>query len=428
LKCQTPHILAVSKHNKTDNMKTLIILLTFTIPTLCYSQWNGIYFHGDQENVIEVINKDTVIAVTNWGGRIHRSTDGGQTWSFYQTIFTTSWFLDIHFPTNSVGYACGGTAFGNHTNIIAKTINGGQTWDSITSNDFSGYSFGKIHFINADTGFVAQEAGNILITVDGGNSFSNISTQGAITDIASKPNKELFIARRKYVNSTTNIYFIDKSNDLGNNWTTVYTDTMSGGNGINHRQINKLFFVNNTIGFAVGGNGLFLKTTDGGSTWTSAFINPFTNLTGLHFNTPDVGYINNAGGIYRTEDGGQSWTVQSITPLTIIHQIQFANDTIGYALGDNGIYKTTNGGIILSVSEMDNTTHFTIYPNPTCDKLFITPFKETITSITIYNQLGQKIKELEATNEIDVSFLSKGIYLLAIKTDKYQTTQRFVKE
>lgn len=409
-------------------MKTLIILLTISIPTLCYSQWNGIYFHGDQESVIEVINKDTVIAATNWDGRIHRTTDGGQTWSFYQTEFTTSWFLDVHFPTNSVGYACGGTAFGSHTNVIAKTTDAGQTWDSITSNDFTGYSFRKIHFINADTGFVAQEAGDILITVDGGNSFSNITTDGAVTAITSNPNEEVFIGLRKFLSANSYVYSILKSTDFGNNWSAVYSDTMNGVSGINHREINELFFVSNNVGLAVGGNGLFLKTIDGGATWTSSFINPYTNLTGLHFTSPNVGYINNAGGIYRTEDGGMNWAVQNISPLTIIHQIKFTNHTIGFALGDNGVYKTTNGGILLSVNEINKSSDFTIYPNPTSDKIFITSPKETITSLAIFNQLGQKIKELEASDEIDVSFLSKAIYLLVIKTDKNQTTKRFVKE
>jgi len=410
-------------------MKTLIIFLTILIPTLCNSQWSGIRFHGDQESVIEVINKDTIIAATNWDGRIHRSTDGGQTWSFYQTIFTTSWFSDIHFPTKSVGYTCGGTAFGNHTKIIAKTLDGGQTWLSITANAFLGYSFSNIHFINADTGFVAHEEGDLLFTVDGGNSFSNISTQGvAVTDIVSKPNKELFIARRKYISSTSNIYFIDKSTDLGNSWTTVYTDTMSGLNGVSH-YIHKLFFVNNTIGYAVGDNGLFLKTNDGGTTWTTTLISPYTNLTGLHFTSPNVGYINNAGGIYRTEDGGLSWTVQKITPLTIISQVQFANDTIGYALGSQGIYKTTNGGIILSLNEIAKATHFNSYPNPTSNLLNIDCTEKNV-SVSIFNVVGQNVfqKNYHVLSPLQVGQLPAGVYQVVISKDNIAIgTSRFVK-
>ncbi|MEX1000696.1 MAG: YCF48-related protein [Crocinitomicaceae bacterium] len=404
-------------------MKIVIILVSVSFSTLCYSQWNGIYFHADQESAIAVINKDTIVTVANDGGRIHRSTDGGQNWSFYQTVFSEA-FLDIDFPTNLVGYACGGSSFGLHKEFIAKTTDAGQTWDSLTSDaNGSFYYFTKIRFINADTGFVAPMVGELQKTVDGGTTFTQIPLIDpqmlSVNEIAIKPNNEIFVVVRLTQGPGITSYSIFSSDDLGSNWTSVYTG--------DNTSISKIFFVNNSIGYAVGGNGLFLKTTDGGASWTSSWINPYTGLTGLHFTSPEVGYINNAGGIYRTEDGGISWTVQNISPLTIIRQIKFANDTIGYALGD-GIYKTTNGGVILSVNEADNKAHFTIYPNPSSDKIFIQPLDETIKSLAIYNQLGQKIKEFEASDEIDVSFLLKGIYLLEIKTDKHQSIKRFVKE
>jgi len=80
-------------HKKTVDMKNLMMLLLMSIPMLGYAQWNGVYFHADGESAFQVLNKDTIIAVTHGGGRIHRTTNGGQSWSFYQTEFTTSWFL-----------------------------------------------------------------------------------------------------------------------------------------------------------------------------------------------------------------------------------------------------------------------------------------------------------------------------------------------
>lgn len=415
-------------HKKTVDMKNLMMLLLMSIPMLGYAQWNGVYFHADYESAFQVLNKDTIIAVTYGDGRIHRTANGGQSWSFYQTEFTTSWFLDIDFPTNTIGYACGGTAYGNHTNIIAKTTNGGQTWDSLTSNAFSGYSFTKIHFLNPDTGFVAQEGNSILATLDGGATFNILTLEGTATDIVSKPNRELFVALRKRIDINTNAYYIAKSTDLGNTWTLVYSDLMANTNGINHREINKLFFVDNNLGYAVGGNGLFLKTTDGGTTWSTSFVSPYSNLTGLYFVSSNVGYINNAGGIYRTDDGGINWIVQNITPLEIINDIQFADETTGYALGQNGIFKTSNGGQIVKVNEPDYLTQFTSYPSPANDKIFITPWDNSINSVVIFNQTGQKVMQFEAKNELDISSLSKGVYFLLIKADKYQTAKQFMKK
>src|SRR5690242_20605902 len=93
---------------KQNVMKKSILLFAVLAPFLVQAQWNLVYNHNDQELSMAVLNKDTIIAVTNSGGRVHRSVDGGQSWSFYQTVFTTSWFYDVHFPTQQVGYACGG--------------------------------------------------------------------------------------------------------------------------------------------------------------------------------------------------------------------------------------------------------------------------------------------------------------------------------
>jgi len=410
-------------------MKTIIIFL-ISIPTFCYSQWNGTYFHADQESVIEVLNKDIIIAATKAGGRFHRSTDGGNTWSIYQTIFTTSYFYDIQFPTDSVGYACGGTNSGTHKNVIVKSIDGGQTWDSITSNAYTGNSFKKLHFINADTGLVALDNGGLLITLNGGITFNTIFIQEIVTDITSKPNKEFYISTNQYVNSNSSVYSIVKSNDLGNSWRIVYSDVNNNAGTGNHREISELFFADNNTGYGVSGSGFLLKSTNGGSSWTSSFIYPFAfyDLTAVHFTSPNVGYVNNMGGIYQTIDGGTNWTSQTISPSTIIEQIKFANDTIGYALGDSGIYKTTNAGLILSVKEINNVSDFQIYPNPVKDVLQLRGLdKFSIITIQLYDLKGKLIKDISpTTNELNVLEYNKGIYFLRIQTDNTLLTRKVI--
>jgi photosystem II stability/assembly factor-like uncharacterized protein len=414
-------------------MKKAIILLTITFPTLCFSQWNEVYNHADQETSMAVLNKDTLIAVTNTEGRIHRSTDGGQSWSFYQTIFTESGFYDVHFPTQEVGYACGGADFGLQTNIIVKTLNSGLTWDSIISTGFTGSSFSNIHFINVDTGFVSPDANGLLITTDGGANFSwvNISTGiSSVTEIVSTPNQTVFVSTREYLIPTQEYVFsILKTTDLGNNWTIVHADTMSGTGEINLRQINKMFFIDNNVGYCAGGAGLFMKTTDGGNTWATSFIHPYTNLSGLHFTSENVGYTNNAGGIYKTTDGGMNWSVQNLSQPSIISQIQFANDTIGFAIGQEAIYKTTNAGDILNLPTINDENKLIIYPNPANNAISILGAFENIESIKIFNSLGQIVQEMRSQfDTIDISTLPNGIYSLSIETDMNRQIQRLVKE
>ncbi|MFA6262100.1 MAG: YCF48-related protein [Bacteroidia bacterium] len=413
-------------------MNKLIILILVSLPSWCNAQWNGIYFHSDEENKIAVINKDTLITITAWNGRIHRSTDGGQSWSFYQTPFLTSWFLDVHFPTQSIGYACGGTAFGTHTNVIVKTTDAGLTWDSVTSNAYDGFSFHKIHFLNADTGFVAQEAGNMLYTVDGGLNFSVRPTPGTIFDMVSKPDKTLFFSIKTKLNSTTEIYSIVRSTDLGSTWSAVYADTFANADGINNRIINSLQFVNNTIGYACGGNGVFLKTTDGGASWSKSLIHPYTNLQSLHFPSPNRGYMNIAGGIYTTVDGGTTWTVQAVNPMTIIRHIQMSNDSVGFALGSQGVYKTTNGGMTTGLNERSNDIPFLLYPNPAHDVLYMEWKNEPpLKTLELIDLSGKNILTMQSADEswqLNLSSVREGMYFIRVSSNGTTITRKVIKE
>lgn len=404
-------------------MKLLVLLPTIALAHMSFAQWNAIYLHADYESAMAVLNKDTLVTVTNEGGRIHRSTDGGQSWSFSQTLFTGA-YTDVDFPTDLVGYACGGSAFGEHKEFIAKTMDGGQTWDSLTS-DANGnfYYFTQIRFINADTGFVIPMNGPLYKTTNGGLTFDPLPLIDpqmlAVNNMAIKPNGEIFVSLRLTQGPGLTSCTAYRSNDLGVSWTEVLAC---------NEGIGTMFFVDDNIGYAIGADGVFLKTTDGGTTWTCTFISPFTDLTAIHFTSPTVGYINNAGGIYRTNDGGASWVVQNISQLSIIHKIQFANDSIGYALGDVGVYKTNNGGQTSGIDDLDEGSLFSIYPNPVHDKIMIDHPEGLNGTVVIFDQQGQALMECTASQVLDVSFLSEGIYFLTITMDKQPTTLRFVKQ
>lgn len=67
-----------------------------------------------------------------------------------------------------------------------------------------------------------------------------------------------------------------------------------------------------------------------------------------------------------------------------------------------------------------------IYPNPSTDKIII---NREIKSMALYNLNGQVIKEWSLpTNEIDISDLPQGIYILKIKNDNFILTQKIIKK
>lgn len=67
-----------------------------------------------------------------------------------------------------------------------------------------------------------------------------------------------------------------------------------------------------------------------------------------------------------------------------------------------------------------------IYPNPVKDK-FIINTNDKIENIEIYSQTGQLLKTVKS-KEINISNLPKGNYLVKIKTDKDNVTQKIIKE
>ncbi|MDZ7624277.1 MAG: YCF48-related protein [Ignavibacteriaceae bacterium] len=107
------------------------------------------------------------------------------------------------------------------------------------------------------------------------------------------------------------------------------------------------------IGFAVGstlpfgGDGIILKTTNSGSTWSKISADTIPGLKAVCFTSVDVGY---AGGyqnfLMKTTDGGSSWTKIIIdTKLWYFNNIEFWDANTGIVVSyPSSIYYTTDGG------------------------------------------------------------------------------------
>lgn len=129
------------------------------------------------------------------------------------------------------------------------------------------------------------------------------------------------------------------------------------------RDVNGIYFVNDSVGFAAGGErytyGDIFKTTDGGNNWIAqnsgipkAVYKPF-------FLNMDTGYAAAyEGKLLRTTDGGSNWQLYQSYWLTA-RDIKFVNDSAGYACGGTGfgrgiIFRTTNRGDTWSIDTFQN--------------------------------------------------------------------------
>jgi len=82
----------------------------------------------------------------------------------------------------------------------------------------------------------------------------------------------------------------------------------------------------------------------------------------------------------------------------------------------------------LATENFTNANGVSLYPNPVKDILNIDLLDNTsISSVKIYDLQGKLLLE-KASNDIDVSSLSAGLYLIKIATEKGEFTKKFIKE
>ena len=117
--------------------------------------------------------------------------------------------------------------------------------------------------------------------------------------------------------------------------------------------------VNAKVAWASGTNGTYLKTTDGGETWSVAVVPGAGKLDfrAVHAVDSNTAYLLSIGEgdksrIYKTTDGGSHWTLQLTNPdpKGFFDAIAFWNPLHGIAVGDpvDGhfvIFTTSDGGV-----------------------------------------------------------------------------------
>ena len=79
----------------------------------------------------------------------------------------------------------------------------------------------------------------------------------------------------------------------------------------------------------------------------------------------------------------------------------------------------------LSIKDIDSNS-ITLYPNPVKDRLYISGNSESY-DIELFSLLGQRVMTFSNVNEIDVTLLNEGVYLIRISNETSMTVKRIVK-
>ncbi|HEY3295023.1 MAG TPA: YCF48-related protein [bacterium] len=127
--------------------------------------------------------------------------------------------------------------------------------------------------------------------------------------------------------------------------TWQWQNPQPNGNAVNH-----VAFADSLTGWAVGGFGMILKTTDGGVTWTEQTVNSRARFESVacvgsqHVWAAGYNWQTRRGTMARSTDGGQTWTLQYGWQNLWFQQVLFTDTANGWAAGDGKIYHTANGG------------------------------------------------------------------------------------
>jgi len=268
--------------------------------------------------------------------KIHRTTDGGTTWT-QQTSGIA--LRAVHFIDSYNIFAIGYYEEG------IKTTDGGSTWSTkYLCNYLYGCSciFSNLSFSKTGKGIIVGRCGIIFRTYDNGTTWQNGSTgtRGNFKDV------HFTNANNGIVVGDVGIY---KTTNGGNNWQSLGPEYY----------LTSLSFADAMNGIIVGGGGMTLKTTDGGTNWIESPSGTDYSLNGVYFTdllnataVGDRGWYE-PGGVHhiegvilRSTDGGLSWSTYLSGLSARLYDVSFFNSSTGIAIGEDGkILRTTDNGI-----------------------------------------------------------------------------------
>ncbi len=254
------------------------------------------------------------------------------------------WVVDFADETNAVI----GSSDANGTFLMSEDQ--GNTWANY--NTGTAYRFYDIDMLDVNIGFACGYA-VFMTTLDGGENWEFAELAGTT-----------FIQSLDFINESMGWIvgfqgMIMKTDDGGESWETQNT-------GVPH-DVWEVEAINENVIFAAGRNtvtekGMFFKTTDGGQNWeTEEISDMLMSVACIDDQKWFAGGEN--GKLFSTLDAGESWSSQIIKPATNVMEVKFVDENNGFLMcydDDNPyspnsyIYKTIDAGQTWELSHQTN--------------------------------------------------------------------------
>lgn len=260
--------------------------------------WDRIQFFGTEYSIFFINENIGFIAALDG---VKKTTDGGLTWTTYPEF---SNLLSIHFVDDRIGFAAG---YGR----IIKTADHGDTWNVF----HDGYTFTNVFATNPYTiyafGFLAWDNFGFK-SIDGGMTWQTLNMG---YDFRFRHSFFINPEVGYVIGSDLGTSFLIKTIDGGNSWQLILQS---------QKGLSSIYFTDLNTGYLVGGyvfggsQPILWKTTDGGLTWEDQ--NPENNVSdaiySIHFVNDCVGYaVGENGLILKTINAGDSTLCKEIPPI-----------------------------------------------------------------------------------------------------------------
>jgi len=393
---------------------------------------------GVTENLFGVacLDKNEIVTCGE-NGKILKTVDGGETWA---VRFEKEGYDMIHvaFADAQVGYACGDSCWwndNNHKGVIVKTTDGGETWQEVPNTEFVHLQWpdwirsSDLCVVDEETYYLFTKDAVLWQTTDGGQSFTSTPFQYGMV----KHCELFFEGETGYLVVIDGGIHIHKTTDSGQTWSEVVTN----GAYFDYSVVTHFFDKNHVemYGYFSEGTQNLLVTEDGFE--TVSYLNvecPIMDYYGM-WNVSHSKYTSNTYGCiligmtltkgstdtnpYIMKDGWEhcEWVKQGIPDCENNGMVQCRDlyavdgvDTVFYIAAENGfVYKSA----MIPVSGLEeNVLQINVYPNPAKDRVIVEGVEAA--EVQVYNALGQLVKTVQNANEINVSDLMEGMYLLRI--------------
>jgi len=201
----------------------------------------------------------------------------------------------------------------------------------------------SIFFIDENTGWAAyygtngfSSFGHIARTSNGGGNWNSVLGLNAeIKDIKFANSQTGWVLANGYVDTGIIFRSIYKSTNSGLNYTLQYVDSL------NPYFISLSVIDHNNV-VCLKNNGTIIKTSNGGSTWSSTELNNVS--LDMQFIGQTGWILGGFNRIYKSTNSGANWTHVAQYIGSFPSNFQFINLNTGY-IADENLYKSTNGGI-----------------------------------------------------------------------------------